>query len=136
MMDQLAELAVVGFHVALASAHFLALEPELAEVEGDLALLGELVLGARILRNEDPDNADLAGGFHGIHQRVHGQIRDFLAGGIVALVPTHSAPQSAPKPPVSSRICIADVAILVVDGGRAQLLREREPISFPIHDEI
>ena len=41
VVDELREASVVGLDVALAGAHLLALKPELAHVEGVLALLFE-----------------------------------------------------------------------------------------------
>jgi len=47
VVDELREASVVGLDVALAGAHLLALKPELAHVEGVLALLFEGVVGLR-----------------------------------------------------------------------------------------
>src|SRR3712207_1984481 len=63
--DQVAQLPVVLLHRRLAAADVLALEPEDAVVEGELALLGQLVVGSRVLGHEDTDVPDLAGEAHG-----------------------------------------------------------------------
>jgi hypothetical protein len=43
VVDQVHKSAVVRVHVALTARHLLALEPELAEIEGDLTYLGQFV---------------------------------------------------------------------------------------------
>src|SRR3954463_16460761 len=62
--DQVARLPVVLFARRLAAADVLALEPEHAVVEGELALLRQLVAGPGVLGHEDPDVADLPGETH------------------------------------------------------------------------
>ena len=42
-VDEIAQVPVVALDRALAGPHWLALEPEQAEVEGDLAVLGQIV---------------------------------------------------------------------------------------------
>src|SRR4029450_7028499 len=59
--DEVAQLPVVPLHRALSASHRLAAEPELAEVEGDLAALGELIRPTRVLRDVDADHADVTG---------------------------------------------------------------------------
>lgn len=51
MVDELGEAAVVGLHVCLPGADLLTFEPERAEIEGHLALLGQIVLRTRIFRH-------------------------------------------------------------------------------------
>lgn len=53
-IDQVAQLAVVGLDVGLTGRPPLSLEPERPEVKRDLALLGQLVLSARILGQNTP----------------------------------------------------------------------------------
>src|ERR1035441_2505194 len=48
--DQLTQLAVVGFHICLASPHVLALDPKLAKVERNLTLLGQFILDRKSTR--------------------------------------------------------------------------------------
>ena len=47
-MDQLAQASVIGLDVRLSGGNALPLDPEIAEVESELAFLGELVCAARI----------------------------------------------------------------------------------------
>src|SRR5665811_1955659 len=49
LCDQLAQLAVVCFYICLASPYVLALDPKLAKVECNLTLLGQFILGVRVL---------------------------------------------------------------------------------------
>src|SRR4051812_17322574 len=72
--DQVAQLPVVLLHRSLATADVLALEPEHAVVEGELALLGQLVAGPGVLGHEHADVADLAGEAHRGDQPVHRQV--------------------------------------------------------------
>src|ERR1700753_3730666 len=58
LVDQVAQLPVVLLDVGLAGAHRLALEEEGAEVEGELALLGQVVLRGRVFGYEYPDHAE------------------------------------------------------------------------------
>jgi hypothetical protein len=46
MMNQIHEPAVVRLHIALAGSHLLSFEPEFAEIERDLADLGQLKISA------------------------------------------------------------------------------------------
>src|SRR3954447_23712607 len=59
--DEVAQLPVVLLDRCLAAADVLAFEPEQAVVEGELALLGQLVARSGVLRHEDADIADLPG---------------------------------------------------------------------------
>src|SRR3954467_4504735 len=84
--DQVAQLPVVLLDRRLTAADVLALEPEHPVVEGELALLRQLVIGPRVLRHEHPDVADLAGEAYGGDQPVHGQVRLLLPVRLVRLV--------------------------------------------------
>src|ERR671926_961504 len=55
--DEVAQLPVVLLDRRLAAAHLLPLEPEHAVVEGELALLRQLVVGSRVLGHEHADVA-------------------------------------------------------------------------------
>ena len=68
VVNQIHETAVIRFNVAPPCAHFLTLEPEFAELERQLADLGELVMGVRVLRYKDADDAEGLCGLDGIHQ--------------------------------------------------------------------
>src|SRR3954471_8077472 len=84
--DEVAERPVVPLHRTLAAAHLLAAEPELTEVEGDGALLGQLVRPAGVLGDVDADHADLTGEPHRLDQVVQRHVRVFLALRVVSLV--------------------------------------------------
>jgi hypothetical protein len=85
-VDQVAQTSVVRLHVALARTHLLTLEPELAKVESNLALLRQIIRCVRILRHKDANDTDLSSRLDGIDEGVHYQIRNFFALRIVALV--------------------------------------------------
>src|SRR3954467_13193356 len=72
--DEVAQLAVVLLDRRLAAADVLALEPEHAVVEGELALLRQLVARPGVLGHEDADVADLPGEPHRGHQPVHREV--------------------------------------------------------------
>jgi hypothetical protein len=62
----------VPFHAGLAGPHPENFFPERTEVECDLALPGEIVRRARILRREDADHAERPGSrTHALHEVVH-----------------------------------------------------------------
>src|SRR4051794_37690459 len=84
--DEVTQLTVVLLDRRLAAADVLALEPEHAVVEGELALLGQFVGAPGVLRHEDADVADPAGEADGGDQPVHGQVGLLLAVGLVRLV--------------------------------------------------
>src|SRR4051812_42147084 len=84
--DQVAQLSVVLLDRRLTATDVLALEPEHAVVEGQLALLRQLVGAARVLWNEDADVGDLPGEAHRGDQAVHGQVRLLRSVGLVRLV--------------------------------------------------
>src|SRR3954447_8693073 len=83
--DQVAQLPVVLLDRRLAAADVLALEPEHAVVERQLALLRQLVAGAGVLGHEDADVADLPGEADGGDQPVHRQVGLLLPVGLVRL---------------------------------------------------
>lgn len=57
-------MTVVVLDVGLAGADCLPLEEELAEVEGELPLFGQVVVGTGILGHEHSDHTDRSGGAH------------------------------------------------------------------------
>src|SRR3954471_20463101 len=57
--DEVAQAPVVLLHRALPRPDLLTPEPELTEVDGEFALLGQLVWATRVLRDEDADDTDL-----------------------------------------------------------------------------
>nr|GEX61898.1 hypothetical protein [Tanacetum cinerariifolium] len=89
VVDELGQATVISFDVGLAGADLLPFEPEGAEVEGHLALLRQLVLGARILRHEYAHDTDPAGGLGRCHQIVHRQVIGLVAVLVAALI-THA----------------------------------------------
>jgi hypothetical protein len=135
VVDEFHEAAVVGFDVALTGAHLLAFEPELPEVEGNLSFFGEGVCGTRVLRDEDTDDAEDAGGFDGVDQGVHDHVGDFFAGGVVALIAdAFGAAIRAEAAGVFADL-FGDVVIGGVDGGGAKLFGEGEAVGFVVDDE-
>src|SRR4051812_18342841 len=84
--DQVAQLPVVLLDRRLAAADVLTLEPVHAVVEGDLAVLGEVVDATRVLWHENADRPDLAGEAHRLHQLVEGVVRMLVPVGVVRLV--------------------------------------------------
>src|SRR6202012_3003736 len=62
--DEAAQVPVVALHRALTGAHVLALEPEVAEVERGLAVLGQLIRPAGVLRDIYADGAESSGKPH------------------------------------------------------------------------
>ena len=86
IVDELHQLAVVGLDVALPGADLLSLEPELAKVKGDLALLRERIRPTRILRYEYADDADVTRELDRIHERVHHEVGHLLSFRRMALV--------------------------------------------------
>src|SRR3954467_6827397 len=97
--DQVTQLPVVLLDRRLATADVLALEPEHAVVEGELALFRQLVAGAGVLGHEDADVADLPGEAHRGDQPVHREVGLLLAVGLVRLVADALAAVVRPPPP-------------------------------------
>lgn len=128
-VDEVSQPAVVGLYVALSGAELLSLEPELAEVEGDLAVLGEFVGGLRTLGDGYADYANRAGGLHGIDQRVHGEVSHLLAVRVVELV---ADALGAAVRPASVGECanrLADIVVLIVVRNRADLPGQGQPVG-------
>src|ERR1700744_4971283 len=131
-VDQVAQAAVVLLDVGLPGAHGLALEEERAEVEGELALLGQLVGGRRVLGHEHPDHADPAGGPHRLDQAVDGQARALLAVVVVSLVADGLHALVGAFAPGGVQHLLHGVTSRVVDRGRAQLLGQPQPARLPV----
>src|SRR3954464_11918035 len=117
--DEVAQLPVVLLDRRLAAADVLALEPEHAVVEGELALLRQLVAAPRVLRHEDADVADLAGEAHRRHQPVHRQVGLLLPVGLVGLVADALAAVVRAEPHGLVEDGLHGVDLRVVDGDRA-----------------
>src|SRR3954467_7378798 len=99
--DEVAQLPVVLLDRGLAAADVLALEPEHAVVEGELALLRQLVAGAGVLGYEDADVADLPGEAHRGDQPVHRQVGLLVPVGAVGPgTPRPPRPRPPPPPPL------------------------------------
>src|SRR4051794_11991962 len=132
--DEVTQLPVVPLDRRLAAADVLALEPEHAVVEGELALLRQLVTGPGILGHEDADVADLAGEAHRGDQPVHRQVGLLLAVGLVCLV----ADALAAVVRAESHGLVEDglhgIDLRVVDGDRADRLGEPQPVRVPVDD--
>jgi hypothetical protein len=81
-VHQVARVPVVGPDRALAGSHPLALEPEQAVVERDLAVLGQFVGPARILRHVHADDADRSGEADRLDQVVQRGVRVLCGSGL------------------------------------------------------
>src|SRR3954468_5547301 len=132
--DEVAQLPVVLLDRRLAAADVLTLEPEHAVVEGELALLRQVVAGPGILGHEDPDVADLPGEAHGGDQPVHRQIGLLLPVGLVRLVADALAAVVRPQPHRLVENGLHRIDLRVVDGDRADRLGQLEPVGVPVDD--
>ena len=131
--DQVAQLAVVALHRALAGAHALALGEELAVLPRDPPLLRELVRRARIFRQVDADDADRAGRAHDLDQPVEHELRVLLARGVVYVA-------DARDPAVDLATVRLDdlldrVAVREVDRLRADRFGQPQAVRLLVHDE-
>ena len=85
-VNQISKVTVVGLYIGLARAHELAFAEEFAQVESNLAVLGQFIFASGILLRKDAHHAYAARGTYAVHKRVHGHIGNFMTGWIVALV--------------------------------------------------
>src|ERR1035437_11145467 len=134
-MDQLAQASVIGLDVRLSGGNALPLDPEIAEVESELAFLGELVCAARIFWYEYTDDADAAGGLHRLHQIVHRQIGHLLAMHVAALVADAFAAAIRALPTGQVQYLLHAAALAVVNGDRANLFSQFQTILVRIDNK-
>src|SRR5450830_1910718 len=134
-MDQLAQASVIGLDVRLSGGNALHLDPEIAEVESELAFLGELVCAARIFWYEYTDDADAAGGLHRLHQIVHRQIGHLLAMHVAALVTDAFAAAIRALPTGQVQYLLHAAALVVVNGDRANLFSQFQTILVRIDNK-
>src|SRR4051812_48815856 len=132
--DEVAQLPVVLLDRRLAAADVLALEPDHAVVEGELALLRQLVAGPRVLRHEDADVADLPDEADRGDQPVHRQIGLLLPVGLVRLVADALAAVVRPQPNGLVEYGLHRIDLRVVDGDRADRLGQSQPVGVPVDD--
>src|SRR3984885_761435 len=133
-VDQVSQVAVVALHGALAGAHFLALEPEHPEVEVHVPLLGQLVRGAGVPRDEDADDADAAGEANRVDQVVQGLVRMFVPLWIVRLVAHALAPAVRAKAVGLVEHTLNRGFLGVVDRECADRLRQPQPVGVAVDD--
>src|SRR3954451_1412291 len=122
--DEVAQLPVVLLDRRLAAADVLALEPEHAVVEGDLALLRQLVAAPGVLGYEDADVADLPGEADRGDQPVHRQVGLLVAVGLMRLVADALAAVVRAQPHRFVEDGLHRIDLRVVDGDRADGLGE------------
>jgi hypothetical protein len=110
------------------------LNQNLPKSNANLTRLGEFVTRVRILRHVNTDDPQGARGLYRIHQRVHHEIRNFLAVGIVALVTHAFGAAISAEPAGEFSNLIASVAVLGIEGRGANLFGEVEAIFLAIDD--
>src|SRR3954470_23459754 len=132
--DEVAQLPVVLLDRCLAAADVLALEPEHAVVEGELALLRQLVAAPWVLGYEDADVADLPGEAHRGDQPVHRQVGLLVAGGPMGMVADALAAVVRAQPHRLVENGLHRIDLRVVDGDRADRLGQPQPVGVPVDD--
>ena len=131
--NQITQFAIISFHVGLAGAYVLAFYPKWAKIESDLALLGKLILGARILRNENADHPDTAGRAHGLDQIIHRQVRYLMAVVVATLITDAFAAAVSADTAGQRQYLLYARAVRVIDGNSANFFGKCQPVLVHIN---
>ena len=133
-MNEVAEVAIVGFHIGLAGSHMLAPKPKFAHFEGDPALFSIFVRRAWILWQIQAHHADSAGELHCPHETVEHHRVILMALRVMSLVTDAVATAVGASTFGLFKDLLDGRSLGIVDRGDADLFGQLEPVGMTVDD--
>src|ERR1700753_3715962 len=133
-MDEATQSAIVGFNICLSASHMKSFFKIGAKIKSDLPLSGEFVFALGIFGDKNPHNSQPSRWPNGLDELVHGIVRHFMPGWIMALITHTFASPVSTFPFCEFQNLFHRGFFGVIDGNGPNIFSQSQPVWMPIDD--